>query len=203
MSTPPEEAGDPLEPVLHEVEAELRRRLREACDAEASGTSTDSLREIRRLEDSLLAAAVAAEQSIALRRQIERRKGQRSHRPMESSLEPRPSADEINRHGDQTVPTVRIREFRDSTGQLWRAWPVTPGQARPGRTAPRYLGDFHKGWICFEALDNPARRRLPLQPAHWAELSDSELVRLLDRAIAAPARRPAPERVPPVADRGD
>src|SRR3954468_5594467 len=64
---------DPLEPVLREVEAELRNRLRDACEAEATGIATESAAEIRQLEDSLLAAAVAAEQTIALRRHIERR----------------------------------------------------------------------------------------------------------------------------------
>ena len=45
--------------MLRDVESQLRDRLREACDAEASGISTESTAEIRRLEDSLLAAAVA------------------------------------------------------------------------------------------------------------------------------------------------
>src|SRR5918911_153258 len=76
MSSSPEDRSekDPLEPVLRDVEAQLRDRLREACEAEASGISTESAAEIRQLEDSLLAAAVAAEQTIALRRHIERRK---------------------------------------------------------------------------------------------------------------------------------
>jgi hypothetical protein len=184
MTPPSEEAGDPLEPVLRDVEAELRRRLREACEAEAQGTASESVQEIRRLEDSLLAAAVAAEQSIALRRQIDRRKAGRAQRASDSGHGVRAAPP----HDESTEPTVRVREFRDAKGQLWRAWPVTPGQARPGRAAPRYLGDFHKGWICFEALEQSARRRLPMQPARWAELPDSELVRLLDQAIAAPSR---------------
>jgi len=45
------EEGDPLEPALREAEAELHRRLQEACEAEASGVSTDSAAEIRRLEE--------------------------------------------------------------------------------------------------------------------------------------------------------
>lgn len=186
MSTPPEEAGDPLEPVLHEVESELRRRLREACEAEASGTSNDSVLEIRKLEDALLGAAVAAEQSIALRRRIERRKEDRARNA--TGAPEHASAPAALEH-DTATPAVRVREFRDGTGQLWRAWPVTPGQARHGRTAERYLGDFHKGWVCFEALEHPGRRRLPVQPAHWSELPDSELVRMLEQAIAAPSRK--------------
>jgi hypothetical protein len=174
---------DPLEAVLRDVEAKLKARLHEACEAEASGVTTESTSEIRRLEDSLLAAAVAAEQTIALRRHLERRR---------SSTAARASDAMTNKSGDTPVTepaVVKIREFRDSAGQLWRAWPVTPGQARPGRTAERYLGEFHNGWICFEALGSSARRRLPRQPERWTELQDSELVQLLDQAISAPERK--------------
>ena len=171
---------DPLEPLLRDVEAELRNRLRDACEAEASGISTDSAEEIRRLEDSLLAAAVAAEQTIALRRHIERRKSEAPEEAQSYAASPNAPAE----------PVPRVREFRDAEGQLWRAWPVTPGQARPGRTAERYLGEFHKGWICFEALDSSARRRLPGQPAQWTALNDPELCQLLQQAINAPQRKP-------------
>lgn len=170
---------DPLTPLLHDAEAELRSRLRDACEAEASGISTESAAEIRRLEDSLLAAAVAAEQTLALRRHIERRAAE-TPPPAEPSPAPPNEATE-------SVP--RVREFRDAEGQLWRAWPVTPGQARPGRTAERYLGEFHKGWICFEALESTARRRLPGQPAQWTELKDPQLCQLLQQAINAPQRK--------------
>ena len=173
---------DPLEPLLRDVEAELRNRLRDACEAEANGIATESADEIRRLEDSLLAAAVAAEQTITLRRHIERRKSERADHAEPSAAPPNEPAE----------PAVRVREFRDADGQLWRAWPVTPGQARPGRTAERYLGEFHKGWICFEALESSARRRLPGQPAQGTELNDPQLCQLLQQAINAPQRKPRP-----------
>ena len=86
-------------------------------------------------------------------------------------------------------PRMRLREFRDADGRLWRAWPVTPREAEPGRTAARYLGEFHKGWICFEALESNARRRLPSQPERWTELQDPELCQLLEQAIKAPDRK--------------
>lgn len=180
MSPSPDEkpGTDPLEPVLRDVEAELRSRLRDACEAEANGLSTESASEIRRLEDSLLAAAVAAEQTIALRRHIDQRK---SESTTASDLE--------TTSRESSEPVLKVREFRDSDGQLWRAWPVTPGQARPGRTAQRYLGDFHKGWICFEALEGNARRRLPRQPADWTALGEPDLCQLLSEAINAPQRR--------------
>jgi hypothetical protein len=182
--SPDEKSGtDPLEPVLRDVEAEFRSRLRDACEAEANGVSTESASEIRRLEDALLAAAVAAEQTIALRRHMDRRKSEPTaeldfEKAQRSSAMPRESGE----------PVLKVREFRDSQGQLWRAWPVTPGQARPGRTAERYLGEFHNGWICFEALESNARRRLPRQPADWTELREPDLCQLLAEAINAPQR---------------
>lgn len=173
--SPDEKSGtDQLESVLRDVEAELRTRLRDACEAEARGITTDSASEIRRLEDSLLAAAVAAEETLALRRHIDQRKSD-AH---QKAVVPRDTSD--------VAP--KVREFRDSDGQLWRAWPVTPGQARPGHVAGRYLGDFHKGWICFEALESNARRRLPRQPEHWTELKEPDLCQLLSEAINAPQR---------------
>jgi hypothetical protein len=88
------------------------------------------------------------------------------------------------------VPEPKVREFRDGSGQLWRAWPVAPAQVRHGKSTERYLGDFHKGWICFEALESTARRRLPGRPVQWSALTEAELGRLLDEAISAPARKP-------------
>ena len=180
--------GDPLEPVLRDAEAELKRRLTEACAAEASGIENETTAAIRRLEDSLLSAAVAAEQAITLRRHIAERKTDTDHAAMTQSekLEP-----------NETTPISGVREFRDESGQLWRAWPVVPGQARAKGSPQRYLGEFHKGWICFESLDNPIRRRLPQHPADWAELHDSQLVRLLDQAITAPERKRRDEAAQP------
>lgn len=182
MASPPDAPRDtdPLEPVLRDAEEELHRRLAEACTAEAEGIDSESTAEIRRLEDSLLAAAVAAEQTIVLRRRMAHRESRTA-----DDMPPSSKGSEPN---DVEPPTTRVREFRDATGQLWRAWPVTPGQARQGRTAERYLGDFHKGWICFESLETPARRRLPQQRPDWSALNEAELVRLLDQAISAPQR---------------
>jgi hypothetical protein len=194
MSIPPGDsaAGDPLEPVLRDVEATLKQRLRDACEAEAGGVTNETTSEIRRLEDSLLAAAVAAEQTITLRRHIDRRKSARRRADSVDAPardQPPAEAGQGSAPNETADPIFRVREFRDAGGQLWRAWPVTPGHARQGRTAERYLGEFHKGWICFESLDSPARRRLPQQPPDWIELSESRLVQLLDQAISAPERK--------------
>jgi len=184
-----------LEPLLRDVEEQLRRRLHEACEAEANGVVSQSAAEIRRLEDSLLAAAVAAEQAITLRRHIDGRRAEKGDR-VSTTGENAPTS--VGREADERA--LRVREFRDSNGQLWRAWPVTPGLARHSRTAERYLGDFHKGWICFESLEGPARRRLPQQPSAWTELRDAELVELLAQAITAPQRKTRsapPDQSPP------
>jgi hypothetical protein len=170
--------SEPLQRVLRDVEAELRHRLRDACEAEATGISTESAVAVRRLEDSLLAAAVAAEQTIALRRRIEQ-----EHASTPAKTTTADSPEEANE------PLIKLREFRDADGRLWRAWPVTPRQTRSGRTAERYLGEFHQGWICFEALESNARRRLPKHPEHWSELKDPELCQLLEQAIKAPERK--------------
>ena len=162
------EKGNPLEPVLREAEGELHRRLGEACEAEEANIASATSSEIRQLEDKLLAAAAAAEHTLALRRRV----------PVRTAQADVPESD----------LTLRVREFRDRTGRVWRAWPVTPVRTRGGRSE-RYLGDYHEGWVCFEAADNSARRRLPQRPPRWSELDESELAQLLDQAISAPERK--------------
>ena len=171
MSTSPP-SSDPLTPVLREAEEELSRRLREACDADAKGVASDSTAEIRELEDALLAAAVAAEHTLSLRKQIEQ------------TSPKAPCATE-------GTSTGNLREFRDSEGHSWRAWLVTPGLSRSERTK-QFLGEFQVGWVCFEGTDGAARRRLPGHPARWSELSEPELEALLKRAITARERKPQP-----------
>jgi hypothetical protein len=188
---------DPLQPVLEDVEEELRRRLHEACEAEANGLSTESTQEVRRLEDALLAAAVAAEQTISVRRHMARRASTKRERPIRlhetddrrGSTNPKSdeSPDESSAEGS-TKPDTRVREFVDDTGRAWRAWPVIPGLSRTSARGRGFLGDFQDGWICFEGLNTTARRRLPNRQANWANITDEELQRLLAQAIDAPGR---------------
>ena len=205
---------DPLQPVLQEAEDELSRRLHEACIAESTGLANKTSAEIREIEDSLLAAAVAAGQAIALRRHIQQRGAQDTApdakldearaevKKLEKAAEAKDAAQakESNTKSDsspapspfdrEALGANTVREFRDSTGRQWRAWPVIPGLSRTGK--PRhYLGDFQRGWICFESLDSTARRRLPCAPARLAETKDEELERLLLEAITAPERKGA------------
>lgn len=216
---------DPLQPLLDEAEAKLHRRLHAACEAEAQGVASESAVEIRRLEDSLLAAAMAAEQVLTVRRHMQRnaKAAQQSSGAAEEdapppapAAEPAQASETLPRHGRDVAPEpssseapgpastdepqppqgadqfgTTVREFTDCRGRTWRAWPVTPGSARAGQPSRRTLGEFQEGWICFESMDDSARRRLPRREARWSELRVEELERLLDQAIAVPGRKPA------------
>lgn len=189
MATPDNQ--DPLQPVLDNAESELSRRLHDACVAESSGVADKSSAEIREIEDSLLAAAVAAGQTIALRRYMKEHGAQQEagHEDERTSL-PAHAAPHAGSPAEEIAlpPGSTVREFRDSGGRSWRAWPVIPGLSRTGRPK-QYLGDFQSGWICFESLDTPDRRRLPCAPTRLVETRDEELERLLLEAIAAPERK--------------
>ena len=192
MTSPPDDTN-PLEPLLRDVEEKLRQRLHEACEAEATGVRHKSADEIRRLEDSLLAAAMAAEQTITLRRHLRKQKENEGSAQADPEPEPAPPGEQtgVEQAGEEqaahgTMPAVR--EFQDREGRTWRAWPVTPGVARNSRKA-HYLGEFQQGWICFEALDSSARRRLPCARSRWEETEDERLEELLSQAIMVPERR--------------
>ena len=186
--------SDPVREMLNEAESELSRRLREACDAEARGVSNKSAAEIRQLEDSLLAAALAAERAFAARRQLEAD----AAAPRDTAQPGAPVAGGDAAHGAKATeasepacipPDSAVREFEDETGRIWRAWPVTPGLGRTGERTRGGLGEFRDGWICFEALDNSGRRRLPRHEPRWLELPQDELKRLLAQALDAPGRK--------------
>ena len=189
---PPPPDRDPLQNLLEDAETELRRRLEEACESEAQGVSTDSTEEIRQLEDSLLAAAMAAKQTIAVRRQITRRQYTERERPVKVDLEAESDAKakalKTGESESEAGATTGVREFVDSTGQRWRAWLVVPGQSNSRSSGRRFLGDFQNGWICFEGMGNSARRRLPFRHASWESVTDDELRRLVEQAIDAPIR---------------
>ena len=199
----------PLHDLLEEAESELSRYLREACEAEARGISTDSAAEIRRLEDTLLAAAMAAGRAGAARRHLENKSPETARQSSETvsardrsaTTSPPDPASEPGTACDRDSPTsTTVREFEDRSGRSWRAWPVTPGMARASDTSRRFLGDFQEGWICFEALDNSGRRRLPRREPRWSDLAAGELQRLLEEAIDAPSRK---ARRPNLASRPD
>ena len=189
-SPPPDR--DPLQNLLEDAESELRRRLAEACEAEARGVSTESTEEVRQLEDNLLAAAMAAKQTVAVRRHMKRRGYAERERPikvdLEADREARVDALKKGESESEAGTTTGVREFVDSSGQRWRAWLVVPGQSKSNASGRRFLGDFQNGWICFEGLGNSARRRLPFRQASWANITDDELRSLVEQAIDAPIR---------------
>lgn len=206
-------AEDPLQPLLDEAEAKLSRRLREACEVEAQGVSSESAAEIRKLEDSLLSAAMAAEQVLTVRRHMKRKPGETAEEPSGTSAGggtasservragARPTSENGGRPedaeagGGEPVGETTIREFTDCRGRTWRAWPVTPNTARARPSSIRTLGEFQEGWICFESVDDSMRRRLPHQAPRWSELRQEELERLLEEAISVPGRK-VPHRDP-------
>jgi hypothetical protein len=197
MSPPSEPPGrDPLQNLLEDAETELQQRLEEACEAEEKGLATESTEAIRRLEDTLLAAALAAKQTVAVRRHIESRESA-EHQRLKIDREVDRIAGRIG--SEKTKPDLTVsgrsekseggvREFTDDGGRRWRAWLVVPGQRRTSSSERQFLGNFQEGWICFEGLGTSARRRLPYPRSSWPEVTDEELQRLLQRAIDAPIR---------------
>lgn len=190
---------DPLQKLLDDSENELRQRLEEACEAEAKDVSTESTEKIRQLEDNLLAAALAAKQTVALRSHMKRRTRKERERPIAIDVgadratqaraprrEKRESS--MDERGEKDV-VMGVREFTDDEGRSWRAWSVVPGLSRASSGGGQFLGGFQNGWICFEGLDVAARRRLPYPRAKWPSISDEELRHLLQQAIDAPLRQ--------------
>ncbi|HEU4748393.1 MAG TPA: hypothetical protein VFS56_07815, partial [Gemmatimonadaceae bacterium] len=151
----------------------MTRRLHEACEAEAKGAVTGSAAEIRRLEDTLLSAALAAERTIVARRHLEASSPaapgsedsstRKSTAPNTRSDASRDTSREVS-----SPSSTAVREFQDASGRNWRAWPVTPEVTHSQGASRRSLGDFQEGWICFEALDNSGRRRLPKRGRRWS-----------------------------------
>ncbi|MFL5500912.1 MAG: hypothetical protein ACJ79Q_06730 [Gemmatimonadaceae bacterium] len=181
---------NPLHHVLKDAEAELHRRLREACEAEANGVSSNSSHEIRNLEDSVFAAALAAQRTMKLRRQMERLA---PGHPIPNADAPaiKEGTDTYEVHqpkdvvGDAETTDTSVREFTDDAGDTWRAWPVIPRQSQTNAKRRGLLGDFQAGWICFEGVNIASRRRLPYRPAGWATLTEQDLRDLLGKSIDA------------------
>ena len=199
MSSSPSEPSDrdSLQKQLDDAENELRRRLEEACEAEAGGVSTESTEEVRRLEDSLLAAASAAKQTIAVRSQLKRRRYAERQRPIKNDVAadrdaqvpaPRTRTPESKMDEGGEKPAMGVREFTDDEAGRWRAWLVVPGLTKSSSNGRRFLGDFQNGWICFEGVGRLARRRLPYRQGNWPDITDEELKRLVRQAIDAPVR---------------
>jgi hypothetical protein len=170
-----------LEPALEKAEAELAKHLDEACEQQGEDVGEASLDDLLRLEEELLAAARAADQTVRIRRRLEERG------PGDRRAEESPS-DRVVTQPPQEPAGGRVREFRDRQGRAWRAWEVRPGLGRPVSQLHRYLGDLVNGWLAFACLDDEARKRLPKFPPDWLEMSNQELEALLNQAAEVPRK---------------
>jgi hypothetical protein len=182
MSDRPE--PDPSQVALRRAEAEVTRHLEEACaEVGQKDLSQESLDELLRLEDDLLAAARAVDQTVRLRRQLGDRPTARPE-PRESTG-PATSA-----QAPEERSACRLRDFRDAEGREWRVWEVRPGSTGLRINPERYLGEYVKGWLAFECPRDEIRRRLPNHPADWFGMADTDLDRLLPLAVEVLRRGP-------------
>jgi hypothetical protein len=174
-----------VEPALRRVEADLARRLEEACDdIDRRELGQESMDELLRLEEDLLAAARAAEEAVRLRRQLADRPS--TSRGSDASTAPAPEPPP-----SEATTVYRVREFTDNEGRQWRVWQVRPRSG--GRAnAERYLGQYVKGWLAFELLAGDLRKRLPSFPEDWLRMRDEELEDLRWRAVDVPTRKDRP-----------
>lgn len=178
----PRQDPDAVHPALRRAEAEVARHLEEACEeVEQKDLSQESLDELLRLENELLAAARAVDETVKLRRQL----GERPTADAEPRESPAPSPAEP----PADAPVCRLREFLDAAGKEWRVWEVKPGASGRPTNPERYLGEYFKGWLAFECLPNEARKRLPNFPAEWFRMTDADLDQLLPGAVEVPKRR--------------
>jgi hypothetical protein len=175
---------DPLQPAIRRAEAEVARHLEEACEEVGRrDLSQESLDELLRLEDELIAAARAVDETVRLRRQL----GERTTTAPDSRTST--IAPAATRPAGE-APTCRLREFRDAEGREWRAWEVRPGSTGRRINPERYLGEYVKGWLAFECPGGGLRKRLPNHPPDWFGMADVDLDRLLPQAVDVAKRGP-------------
>lgn len=171
------DATDAIKPVLEQAEAEVSRHLQVAGEAEARDISEETSAELLRLEDELLAAVRAVEQTVAIRQVMEHlARGDESGRGGAES------------DGGGSEDLCLVREFKDQQGRAWRGWQVIPGRARQAKMHG-LLGPFARGWLAFEALDGGSRKRLLTPIADWATRTEEDLVGLLEQAVEVVPRR--------------
>ncbi len=181
MSTRPD--PDPIKSALRRAEAEVARHLEEACEeTDPKDLSQESMDELLRLEDELLAAARAVEDTLRLRRRLDERaeRGPRSQESTGPAAAPAP----------EEAPGCRLRDFRDAEGREWRVWEVRPGSTGRPTNPERYLGEYVNGWLAFESPQTEIRKRLPNHPPEWFRMADADLGRFLPQAVEVPKRKP-------------
>jgi hypothetical protein len=88
---------------------------------------------------------------------------------------------------------MAVRDFKDESDVVWKAWPVLATSIHPRTAAEDYLGDFSEGWLCFECTSGD-RRRLAKYPREWDKLSEEQLRSLLKAASPVAARKRTPPK---------
>ena len=174
---------DPVKSALHRAEAKLAEHLEEACEeVDQKDLSQESMDELLRLEDELLAAARAVEDTIRHRRRLDER--------AETGPEAQESTDSAPAPAPEEVAGCRLRDFRDPEGREWRVWEVKPGSTGRRINPERYLGEYVKGWLAFESVQSEIRKRLPNHPLDWFRMDEADLGRFLPQAVDVPKRKP-------------
>jgi hypothetical protein len=187
-----------VRPALRKAEAELARHLEEACE-DYENIGEESTDELVRLEEELLAAARAVDQTVRLRRKLDDAKTVTDDAketateaaPPESRARTEPSvASSPAASGDPGG--TRVREFRTASGSEWRVWEVRPGAGgRPARPE-LYPPDYARGWLAFELLSGQGRKRLPGFASEWTKAPDTDLELMLNQAVDVPNRKRTP-----------
>jgi hypothetical protein len=77
-----------------------------------------------------------------------------------------------------------LRSFHHE-GREWTVWDTHPGGDAPIRATLSVAEGYGNGWLTFQS-DEEKRRLVPVPPS-WVELTEAQLVDLLDRA--SPVRR--------------
>lgn len=82
---------------------------------------------------------------------------------------------------------MAVRDFVDSNGTKWKAWPVTQERIHPKTAAEDFLGDYGEGWLSFES--GTEHRRLARYPKDWDTLPEGHLCKLLAAAAVVTPRK--------------
>jgi hypothetical protein len=86
----------------------------------------------------------------------------------------------LKRDLDRILPETPMahRQITDNEERVWDVWEVTT----PMSTTRRVLvqADLQAGWLAFQCGEK--RRRLAPLPTGWTQLSDSDLLGLMDQA---------------------
>jgi hypothetical protein len=84
---------------------------------------------------------------------------------------------------------MALREIRDERGIEWQVWDTRPTLRLGDEAAGAHLHeDAVAGWLTFQSATE--RRRFYQVPAGWEELSDGDLARLCEHAVAVQTSRP-------------